>query len=474
MRSLTWTLIFIASLPSLAWSATATPSSADTMGAIRDATVQSDWAWQQLQTLTDTVGARLSGSPGLSAAVQRVEQATRSLGARVTLQKVMVPHWVRGREEAAIINYVGKPVGLSQPVHITALGGSAATSTDGLTAPVLIVKDLEEWPARAAEARGKIVLFTSRFNQRQAENGNGLNEYLLAGQPRFNGPSAANAAGAAAVLVRSVGGANYRLPHTGGTHWAADRPAFPVAAIAAEDSDLIERLARTGPVKIRMLLTPQTLPDAESHNVIADWVGRERPEELVIVSGHLDSWDLATGAIDDGMGVISSAAVIEVLSRLNLHARRTIRFIAWTNEENGGRGHAAYMKSVTDQLSAQFAAIESDFGDGAALGVTAAVTSEFLPKLQPVVRALAPIGATTLSRTDSEVGSDIADLQRAGVPGFAPMLESRHYFDYHHTAADTLDKVKPEDLKSQVATLAVLAYYLADMPGELPRFKVAP
>ncbi|MGC1521802.1 MAG: M20/M25/M40 family metallo-hydrolase [Steroidobacteraceae bacterium] len=436
--------------------------------------MSSDWAWRQLAQLTDGIGPRLSGSPELTAAQVQIANTMRSLGAHVWLQPAKVPHWVRGEERAELIEYPGKQSGMSQALRLTALGGSSATVGAGLTARVLVVHDFDELKARAKEVRGSIVLFEARFDQRLAENGYASDAYEQAGAYRFNGPSAAEALGAAAALVRSIGGANFRLPHTGATIWKDGQPPIPAAALAAEDADLIERLAASGPVTLKLLLTPQRLPDADSNNVIAEWPGREKPDEYVVVSGHLDSWDLATGATDDGVGVIGAAAVIEILKRLDLHPRRTVRFVAWTNEENGGRGSAAYFKSVEGKLGTQIAAIESDDGAGRSLGLGAAVTKDSLELLQPVLQALRPIGATVLVRRDDELGADIAPLQTAGVPGFAPLVDSRHYFDYHHTAADTLDKVDPENFKTQVATMAVLAYYLAELPQPLPRFAIAP
>jgi len=191
---------------------------------------------------------------------------------------------------------------------------------------------------------------------------------------------------------------------------------------------------------------------------------------VVVVSGHLDSWDLATGATDDGVGVMAAAGVIQVLQQLNVHARRSIRFIAWADEESGsGGGDRAYLDSVQQNIASQSAAIESDEGAGRALGINASVTPESLALLQPVLSALAPIGATALEPHDGALGADIAPLQAAGTPGFSPLVDARHYFDYHHTAADTLDKVDPQNLRSQVATMAVLAYYLAQLPEPLAR-----
>jgi carboxypeptidase Q len=421
------------------------PSVVATMARVRDAAMGSDWAWQRLEELTDRIGPRLSGSPQHAAAIAQLAAAMRSLGAEVRLQPAKVPHWVRGEEHAELIDYPGRPQGVTQTLHLTALGGSSATAPAGLSARVIVVHDFDELQARSSEVRGNIVLFEARFDQRLADNGEAGPAYGQAGQYRFTGPSAAAALGAAAALVRSVGGADYRLPHTGATVWKDQQAPIPAAALTAEDADLITRLAAQGPVSMKLLLTPRTLPDVDSANVIADWPGSERPDEYVVVSGHLDSWDLATGATDDGVGVLGAAGVIQVLQQLNLHARRTIRFIGWTNEENGGRGNRAYFESVKQSIATQCAAIESDFGAGRSLGILASVTPESLATLQPVLAALAPIGATALERRDGELGSDIAPLQAAGVPGMVPLVDARHYFDYHHTAADTLDKVDPQD-----------------------------
>ncbi len=443
---------------------------AATLGRIREAAMHSDWAYKHLADLSDKVGARLSGSPQLDAAIAQVADAMRAVGAQVTLQPAKVPHWVRGEERADIVDYPGRPAGLVQPLHLTALGGSSATSTTGLTARVIVVHSFEELKARSAEVPGNIVLFASHFDQRLADNGRAMDAYDQNGANRFVGPARAASLGAAATLVRSVGGANYRLPHTGATIWNDKQAATPAAALASEDADLIDRLASIGPVTVKLLLTPKTLPDADSNNVIADWPGREKPGEFVVVSGHLDSWDLATGATDDGVGAMAAAGVIEIMRQLDLHPRRTIRFIGWTNEENGGRGSKAYFASVKNSVQTQIAAIESDEGAGHAIGVSAAVTPESVAMLAPVGQALVPIGANVITRRDDGQGADIDPLQHAGVPGFAPTVDARHYFDYHHTAADTLDKVDPESLRSQVATMAVLAYFLADMPEPLPRF----
>ncbi len=449
------------------------PAPAETLARLREAAMSSDWAWQRLEELTDRIGPRPAGSAGQAAAIMQVAATLRALGAHVSLQPTIVPHWVRGEERADLTEYPGRPAGLAQPLHLTALGGSAATPAAGLEAPVMVVHDFDELRERGAQVRGKIVVFDSRFDQRLADNGYADAAYKESARYRVDGPAKAAALGAVAALVRSIGGADYRLPHTGVTRWGDRQPPIPAAALAAEDSDLILRLATQGAVSVKLWLTPVTLPDTDSFNVIADWPGTERPDEYVIVSGHLDSWDLGTGATDDGVGVIAAAGVLQVLQLLQLHARRSIRFIGWADEENGGHGPTAYLNSPGGALASQCAAIESDMGAGRALGIEAAVAKGTLAALQPAINALAPLGASVLQPREGEVGSDIGPLQAAGVPGFAPLVDTRHYFDYHHTAADTLDKVDPRNLQTQVATMAVLAYFLADADTCLPRVPVA-
>lgn len=466
------TLIGAACLPSVQ----AAGADAATLARIRDAGMQSDWAYQHLEEMTDSVGPRLSGSPGYDAGVQLLAAHMRALGAEVTLQPVKVPHWVRGLETGELTAYPGQPKGLTQKLHLTALGGSGATPAAGLTAKVVAVKDFAELQARAAEVPGNIVVFTAKWDQNLADNGHAEQAYAQNGQYRREGPAQAVALGAAAVLIRSVGGADYRLPHTGGTRFPAGKPPSPAAALAAEDADLIARLAKRGPVSLKLVLTPQTLPDHDTFNVIADWKGREKPEEIVVVSGHLDSWDLGTGAIDDGVGVYGGAGVLEVLKTLNLRPRRTIRLVGYANEENGGRGGRAYLDAAGGAAAAvsHAAAIESDIGAGRPLGIEAAVTPGSVSLLAPVAEALQPLGATLIDRVDARVGADIGPLQGVGVPGFAMLPDTRHYFDYHHTPADTFDKVDPWNMKAHVATTAVLAYYLAEMEAPLPRFTPSP
>lgn len=447
----------------------ASPNDPATLARVRDAALQSDWSYQRLEDLTDLVGPRLSGSPGAAAAVEQVAAAMRAIGAKVTLQPVKVPHWVRGEEKGELVDYQGRPANVTQKVVLTALGGSGATPAAGLTAPVVLVHDFDELKARAAEVKGAIVLFDVAFDQGMAERGLAGPAYGNGSRYRTNGPRMAAELGAVAALVRSVGGADYRIAHTGATR-LDDKARIPAAAVTAEDSMLMARLLKRGPVKMKLVLTPQILPDADSFNVIADLPGSDKADEVVIVSGHLDSWDLATGAHDDGTGVATSMGVLETIRKLGLQPRRTIRMVAWMNEENGLQGGITYAKAYKDQMEKQFAGIETDGGvTGRTFGIQAGVKPEAEKLFEPLRQALQPIGSGVFDRRDYVGGSDLHELQMQGMPVFEPYNDTAHYFDYHHTPADTFDKVNPKDLKQHVAVLTSLAWFLANMEQPIGR-----
>jgi len=463
-------LIMMFLMESAAWAQEVPDAAmATALGRIRDAGLSDDWAYRRLADLCDKIGARLSGSPQADAAVEQIATALRAAGLTVSLQPVKVPHWVRGEEQAEIIEYPGRPAGVIQHLHLTTLGGSVATPAQGISGQVLVVHSFDELRARAGEARGRIVVFDVPFNETLAVNGRAGTAYGQGVAYRSQGASAAARVGATAALVRTVGGADYRLPHTGHMSYDPQVPKIPTAALSAEDAMWLARLAAEGPVTLRLKLLPQSLPDVESHNVIADWAGRERPEDVVIVSGHLDSWDLAQGAIDDGAGVASAMGAVRLLQSLGLHARRTIRFIGWMSEENGSAGGQAYFTLNSAALEHQIAAIESDNGAGRPLGISAHVPPVSLAQFSPLMAALSPMGATILDRREEAGGSDVEFLDAAGVPTLAPMVDTRTYFDYHHSAADTLDKIDPDNIRRQVALMAMMAYFVAEMPEALPR-----
>ena len=463
-------LIMMFLMESAAWAQEVPDAAmATALGRIRDAGLSDDWAYRRLADLCDKIGARLSGSPQADAAVEQIATALRAAGLTVSLQPVKVPHWVRGEEQAEIIEYPGRPAGVIQHLHLTTLGGSVATPAQGISGQVLVVHSFDELRARAGEARGRIVVFDVPFNETLAVNGRAGTAYGQGVAYRSQGASAAARVGATAALVRTVGGADYRLPHTGHMSYDPQVPKIPTAALSAEDAMWLARLAAEGPVTLRLKLLPQSLPDVESHNVIADWAGRERPDDVVIVSGHLDSWDLAQGAIDDGAGVASAMGAVRLLQSLGLHARRTIRFIGWMSEENGSAGGQAYFTLNSAALEHQIAAIESDNGAGRPLGISAHVPPVALAQFSPLMAALSPMGATILDRREEAGGSDVEFLDAAGVPTLAPMVDTRTYFDYHHSAADTLDKIDPDNIRRQVALMAMMAYFVAEMPEALPR-----
>jgi Zn-dependent M28 family amino/carboxypeptidase len=316
--------------------------------------------------------------------------------------------------------------------------------------------------------RGKIVLFNTKFDRRLSAAGFGSQAYGQAVQFRGAGPAAAGRLGAAAVLVRSAGGSQNRLAHTGQTRYQEGIKPIPAAAVSAEDADLIAHLVSEGRTMIRLVLTPKALPDTINHNVIADLKGSERPDEIVIVSGHLDSWDLGTGALDDASGVAVAMQVPYLLKQLGIMPKRTIRVIAYANEENGLRGGTGYLESERDNLANHFAAIESDLGASHPVGILFAGKPEIAGFLSPISQVLRSQGAA-MTQQQAGVGADIGPLTQQGVPSFAPWFDTRTYFNYHHTAADTLDKIDPKELAEVGSVMAVLAYGLANLERPLPR-----
>jgi len=437
--------------------------------ALQKAALSSDYAYRQTGYLSNNIGPRLSGSPQAQRAVEYVADEMRKLGLEVRLQRVMVPHWVRGEERGELVEWNGMALGTTQKVVLTALGGSIATPASGITAEVVVVNDFAEMNALGRSGiEGKIVLFNSKFDREMQNSGFGGAAYGQAVQYRFAAAMNAAPLGALAVLVRSAGGSQNRLAHTGAMGYRDGVTKIPGAAVSFEDAETIAQLTKMGRVRMKLTLTPQTLPDVESFNVIGDLKGSEKPNEVVIVSGHLDSWDLGRGSIDDGAGVGVSMQVPYLLKQLNLRPKRTIRFIAWMNEENGGRGSAGYAEEQKDNTANHFAAIESDLGASHPLGFVFAGKPEALPFFTPVSNVLQSQGAG-LSQIQANVGSDVGPLTQRGVPSFAPWFDQRSYFNYHHTAADTFDKIDAKQLGEVGSVMAVLAYGLANLEQPLPR-----
>jgi carboxypeptidase Q len=436
---------------------------------LRQAALASDYAFKQAAHLANNIGPRLSGSIQAAQAVEYLAGEMKSLGCEVQLEKVMVPHWVRGVETAELTKFPQQAAGTTQKIVLCALGASVATPPQGIDADVVCVRDFDELKSLPREkVSGKIVLFNHAFDKQMAAQGRAGDAYGQAVVYRSDGPVAAAKLSAAACLIRSVGGAECRIPHTGQTNYKDGVPKIPAAAVTVEDADLIAYLTEQGQTRMHLVLTPQTLPDVESANVIADIRGTENPEQVVIVSGHLDSWDLGTGAIDDGAGVAVAMEAAHLIQQFHLRPKRTIRMIAWMNEENGTRGSKQYAKDHASEFPNHFAVNETDGGAGHPVGLNLKTKPEVKKMFEPVAKILEEIGAGTLNLAE-HVGADTDPIEKAGVPAFSPMQDNRFYFNYHHTAADTLDKIVPRELQENAAVVAVAAYAFANAEQSLPR-----
>lgn len=424
---------------------------------IIEAAMADDGAWAKLEFLTDRIGHRLSGTSALERAIDWAADAMRKDGhANVRKEKVMVPVWVRGEESARML------APLDRPLPILGLGGTVATPAGGVTGEVLIATSFEE----LGEAhRGKIVLYNTPMWPYTEDNGAGYDENA---KYRVVGPSMAARHGAIAVLMRSLTARSLRTPHTGMLLYSDDAPKIPAAAVTTEDADAIARLIAAGQtVTVRLVTGGATLPDAPSANVLGEIVGSEKPEEVVVISAHIDSWDVGQGAHDDATGCVIMMQALTVLRRLGLRPRRTIRVVLFTNEENGGRGAEGYIAARGSELDDHVLALESDSGGFAPQGFTVSGSDKALADVKRIAALLSSIGADRAKAGYS--GADVEPMEKHGVPGLGLWVDETHYFDYHHTAADTLDKVDPDELKRNVAAVAVLAFVAADLPGRLGR-----
>ena len=409
-------------------------------------------AWHRIAELTDTFGSRISGSDALERAIDWTLARMRADGLEnVHGEAVMVPHWVRGAESAELLTPRRKPLAM------LGLGGSVGTPAGGITAPVLVVGSFDELARRGADARGKIVLFDVPFT-----------EYRQTVAYRATGASAAARVGAVAMLLRSVASFSINSPHTGQLRYDTTVARIPAAAITVEDAMLLHRLQDRGqPVRATLRMEARTLPDAPSRNIVAEIRGRERPDEVVVIGGHIDSWDVGQGAMDDAGGVVAAWEAVRLMKQLGLRPRRTVRVVGWTNEENGTRGGLAYRAAHAADVTKHVFALESDNGVFKPFGIAAVASDSALAMLRRIAPLLARIGADKVIRGGGE--ADIGPLLAAGVPGAGLEVEDSRYFWYHHTDADTPDKLDPHDVAQCVAVMAVYAYVLAEMPERLPR-----
>lgn len=427
---------------------------------------KSNGAYAWLRELCDDIGNRISGSENAAKAVKWGREAMKRAGAdRADLIDVSVPKWVRGDiEEATVL----EPT--RHDLAVLALGGSIATPPQGITGEVIVVRTFDELKARASEASGKIVLFNRAMGEMSADGKRKLGYGDVVPQ-RTNGAIEAAKVGAIASVIRSVGtrGGEYRLPHTGMMKYEDGVKQIPHAALSAEDADLIARLIeRHGKVVLNLKLSCSSEGMVPSANVVGEIRGRERPDEVIVVGGHLDSWDVGQGAHDDGVGVAASIEVIRLLKALDLRPRRTVRAVLFMNEENGLAGGTGYAKHHERDMAKHVAAIEMDGGAFGFEGFGISAGDGGLARVKALVGpALESLG--TVGFTDGGGGADIGPMRKFGVPQIGVDSDGETYFKYHHTQADTLDKVDPAELGRHAAALAVLVYALAEMDEPLPR-----
>jgi carboxypeptidase Q len=416
-----------------------------------EAALKDDASLKRLEYLCYRIGNRLSGSKALEQAVQWSAEEMQQAGLEnVRTIPVKVPHWVRGRESAEMLEPLAKPL------FMLGLGGSIATPSGGIAADVVAVSNFEELESLGRRGvEGKIVLYDAPF--------------VTYGQTvayRSQGASRAARLGAVAALVRSVTPLSLRDPHTGALRYTESDPKIPSAAVSVEDAVWMHRLIQSGQrVRVHLEMEAHFDPDADSADVMGEIVGREKPDEIVVMGGHLDSWDVGQGAHDDGGGVMAALGAAALIKQLGLHPRRTIRVVFWTNEENGGNGGAQYRKWIGNDIGKHVAAIEMDGGAERPVGFDLGsknVPQDFRNKAAAIGELLKGIGADKITPGDGE--ADIEPLMNAGVPSFGLRTVMTHYFDYHHSQADTFDKIVPDDFRRCVAAMAVMSYGLADLP----------
>jgi carboxypeptidase Q len=439
------------------------PAPAVTVKRIVEGIRAGNGAYAHLTRLCDDVGHRLSGSPQLEKAVEWAVATMRADGLEnVRTEPVMVRRWIRGAESATLL----EP--RETPLHILGLGNSVGTPPEGVTAEVVLARSLADFEALGEKVKGRIVLFGNAMPAFDARKGTGYGETVGF---RLRGPKMAAEKGAVGVLIRSVTAHSLGSPHTGVTLYGDSKVRIPGAALSVEDAELVARLIEGGrKVVVRLKMEARDAGEVPSANVIGELRGRELPDEFVVLGGHLDSWDVGQGAHDDGAGVVMAMEAVAALKRLDLRPRRTLRVVLWTNEENGGAGADQYAEDHRAELDRHVAAIESDMGGfkprgfGVAMADKAA-EARAVQSLGKLTALLKPLGATTV--LPDMAGADVGALVEKGVPGMLLLVDESKYFDYHHSAADTLDKVDPAALTEATAAMAAMGWLLAETPARL-------
>ena len=420
---------------------------------IKQQALQSDLAWNLVESLTTEVGPRMPGTPGDKAAVAWAVAKFKTMGFdKVWTEPATFPKWIRYSESAAIVSPA------PQRLHITALGNCISTPKDGIQALVIefqTLAELENAPDNAA--KGKIVFINYRMNRDRDGNG-----YGPAVQARSRGAVVAAQKGAVGYVMRSVSTAYHRFAHTGGSHYKDGVTKIVASAISNADADQLHRLVALGkPVTININVQAKSMGEGTSYNVIAEFTGKEFPEQHVLIGGHLDSWDLGTGALDDGAGVALTMAAAK-LAVSKGQPKRSIRVVLFAAEEFGLWGAKAYVKANEQSLSNIVAAAESDFGADKIWAFDSNVHASSLPLVSDIAVMMKSLGVEFLAKNSARSGPDLIPFRKFNIPAFALSQDGSDYFDYHHTADDTLDKVDPKKLRQNVATYAVFAFMAAN------------
>uniref|UniRef100_A0A667Y604 Carboxypeptidase Q n=1 Tax=Myripristis murdjan TaxID=586833 RepID=A0A667Y604_9TELE len=408
-------------------------------------------SYRRLADFTDTIGNRVSGSKNLEKAINYMYDAMRQDGLDVHLEPVKIPHWVRGEESAEMIE--------PRPKHLAmlGLGSSVGTPPEGITAEVLVVQSFEELKRRAGEAAGKIVVFNQPFVS-----------YSETVAYRAFGASEAAKVGALATLIRSITPFSINSPHTGWQDYQNGVKQIPTACITVEDAELMARMAQRGQrIVVRLTMGAKTLPDADSFNTVAEIKGWQHPEQVVLLSGHLDSWDVGQGAMDDGGGAMISWEALSLIKDLRLRPRRTLRVVLWTAEEQGGVGAQQYYNLHKVNVSNFDLVMESDLGTFTPLALQFTGSDAARMVMEEVVKLLAPINVTRLESHGE--GTDISPWMETGVPGASLHVADDRYFWFHHTEGDTMTVQDPREMDLCSALWAVVAYVVADLQEMLPR-----
>ena len=431
---------------------------------LRDTALRSDVAFGVVESLTTEIGPRPAGSAGDAAAVDWAVRKLTELGfVNVHTQDVMVPHWVRGVCEFSVI------APFAQTMPSLALGGSIGTGEDGLRAEAVKVQNIEALRALPVErVKGKIVFYAQRMERTRDGSG-----YGRAVAVRIGGASAAAALGAVGVVIREISTSNNRLPHTGTMIYNTAQPKIPAIAIAHPDADALERQFATGRrVTLQMKVTSRELPPERSANVIAEIPGTNKANEIVLLGAHLDSWDPGTGAIDDGAGIAIIVGAARLLKDVDPKPRRTVRVVLFANEEFGGSGSKVYAAAAAPDIDKHVLAMEADLGAGPVWRMQSHVVDADLPLVRQIHKIVGPLGVE-MGENQTQGGSDVAPLHALGVPLLGLNLDATEYFDHHHSANDTLDKVDPAKLRQSVAVYAVATYLAARAETAPGRVSVA-